>query len=234
VPAAGDSVPLSALWVAPDLRARCIATGRITDPQAWTLRNARALDGAPQRIGIFENLHWQGYPDSFRDMFKAMVVALAERHPECEFAILPHPAGLWSVKFIKTTGLPANLSIINPASRENLGQTGLAALASVDRVLTTPSSVAVDAAQVGLPTIIIAPSEFDVSSYQGLTTVNSAEDASVALFDTKPSELMAGAKAFLAASMLEGADAADRALRIMFQDLGCAAPATKKKAAQVS
>jgi len=221
-------------WVAPDLRARCIATGRITDPLTWTLRHTRALDGAPQRIGIFENLHWQAYPDSFRDMFKAMVVALAERHPECQFAILPHPAGLWSVKFIKTTGLPANLSIINPASREAVGQTGLAALASIDRVLTTPSSVAVDAAQVGLPTIIIAPPELDVSSYQGLKVVHSAEDAASALFDTQPAELMAGAKAFLASSMLEGADAAERALKVMFPGPVPAIARTGKKPLQVN
>jgi hypothetical protein len=92
----------------------------------------------------------------------------------------------------------------------------------------------VDAAHAGLPTIIIAPPEFDVSSSQGLATVHSAEDASAALFDTPPAELMAGAKAFLAASMLEGADAAERALRIMFSGPGPVVARTGKKTLQVN
>ncbi len=206
-------------WVEPSIRARTIATGRITDPSSSTLKNLRPLDRRPERIGIFENLHWSAYPDSFRDAFKAIVIALAERHPETEFVIMPHPAGLWSVKFIKTTGLPTNLITANPASREHLGATGVNTLSSLDRVLTTPSSIAVDAAQIGLPIIILAPEDFDLSLYQGLKIVQSAEEASAALFDTPIDILNAGTKAFLAASMLEATDAAERAVRLMFPGL---------------
>lgn len=206
-------------WVEPSIRERTIATGRITDPSSWTLKNLRPLDKRPERIGIYENLHWSAYPDSFRNDFKAIVFALAERHPETEFVMMPHPAGLWSVKFIKTTELPANLTIANPASREHLGATGVNALASIDRILTTPSSIAVDAAQIGLPAIILAPEDFDLSLYQGLNFVQSAEEASAALFDTPIDILNAGTKAFLAASMLEATDAAERAVRLMFPDL---------------
>jgi glycosyltransferase involved in cell wall biosynthesis len=206
-------------WVDPSIRSRSIATGRITDPSNWTLKNLRPLDRRPERVGIFENLHWSAYPDSFRETFKSMVVALAERHPETEFAIMPHPAGLWSVKFIKTTDLPTNLAIANPASREHLGETGVNALASLDRVLTTPSSIAVDAAQIGLPTILIAPENFDLSLYEGLKRAHTTDEASEALFETPIEILNAGTKAFLAASMLETTDAAERAVRYMFSGL---------------
>ncbi|MBA4226658.1 MAG: hypothetical protein C0456_08495 [Hyphomonas sp.] len=205
-------------WVEPSIRKRSVAIGRITESLATTLQNTRPRDRRPERVGIFENLHWHAYPDSFRDSFKEMVVALAERHPETEFVIFPHPAGLWSVKFIKTTGLPANLSIINPANRDNLGQTGVAALASLDRVLTTPSSVTVDVAQIGLPVTVFAPPEFDVSLYRGLRIVHTVEDASDALFATPVAELSTGMKAFLSAALLDVTDAAERAVQHMFLD----------------
>ncbi|MFN7166892.1 MAG: glycosyltransferase [Pannonibacter sp.] len=210
-------------WVEPSIRQRSIATGRITDPSAKALKNLRSLDRRPERIGIFENLHWSAYSDGFRSAFKTMITALAERHPDTKFVIMPHPAGLWSVKFIKTAGLPTNLTIANPASREHLDETGINALASVDRVLTTPSSIAADAACIGLPAIILAPENFDLSLFQGLKFVRSAEEASAALFDTPIDVLNAGTNAFLAASMLEATDAAERAVRIMFPSMPGAA-----------
>lgn len=206
-------------WVDPSIRDRSIATGRITDTAASALKSQRLLNRSPTRVGIFENLHWSAYSNGFRDSFKAMVVSLAESHPETEFIIMPHPAGLWSVKFIKTTGLPANLTIINPANRENLGTTGVQALASMDRVLTTPSSITVDAAQMGIPAVVVAPEDFDLSLYQGLKSVQTVEEASAALFETPIEILNAGTKAFLAAAMLEAPDAAERAVRYMFPDL---------------
>jgi len=203
-------------WVDPSVRARCVMTGRIAPAAAGPARTTDNWPAVPRKIGIYENLHWSAYSPEFRDAFIGLVHSLAEAHPETTFSIIPHPAGLWSIKFIKAASVPENVELRSPAKRDTFQQTGVSALTEFDRILATPSSIAVDAALAGVPTAIYAPKGFDLSHYSGLQVAGTPAEVEDALFSQSTEKLTEGTRAFLDRAMSREADPAGRALDIMF------------------
>ena len=91
-------------------------------------------------VGVFENLHAERYSEADRAAFVEGFEALAATG--APILLRPHPAGRWS----------AGLAL---ADRSNVtveaGGSGQAAVDASARIVTTPSTVVLDAAQAGRP-----------------------------------------------------------------------------------
>jgi hypothetical protein len=127
-------------------------------------------------VGIFENLHWHRYDDPYREFFLEGVQALAERFPEHVFLIKPHNAGLWLTKRYKgDRPVAPNLVIADPESREWQGYTADQLMGRMSAVITSPSTVALDAARRGL-SVAVVTHKMSLDQYAPLPQIRTAED----------------------------------------------------------
>ena len=102
-------------------------------------------------LGVFENLHWDRYSPVDRDRFREGLLAVARALPKARILLRPHPAGGWA------DGLGHELAqfenITRASAPEARGRPDGAAsiLRGLSRVITTPSTVALDSALAGIP-----------------------------------------------------------------------------------
>jgi len=139
------------------VRARCVAVGC---PKPATVPPA-AMDGLIPNdrpvIGIFENLHWHRYSEAYKNAFLDNVKALARAFPEVFFLLKPHHAGLWlTERYEGDKPVSDNLVIADPAKAPWENYTAGALLGHMDAVITSPSTVALDAARMGLPVAVVS------------------------------------------------------------------------------
>jgi hypothetical protein len=173
-------------WNAPDLlpewldmpvRLRCVGVGRVAFKGAPADRadvEAR-LKLSANTVAVFENLHWQRYDEAYRKGFVERVAALADAIPEHTVLVVPHPAGRWSVKNANGLLRP-NVRILNPADKR-LADIDLATVLSLTKaVITTPSTIAVDAAEEGLPVAIISHGIGEQATYAPIAHLETATD----------------------------------------------------------
>jgi hypothetical protein len=107
-------------------------------------------------IAIFENLHWRRYNDVYRAQFVADLAAVAEALPDQTLLVKPHMGGQWFVRGgAAEKPLPSNIVIADPKSALWRRFTADAFLAHASAVITTPSTVALDAARYGLPVALV-------------------------------------------------------------------------------
>lgn len=139
------------------VRARCVPVGCPKEPWAAAEGVARLLPQAREIVGLFENLHWHRYTEHYRAAFMANVEALIRSFPEVLFVLKPHHAGLWLTRHYEHEK-PAsdNLLIADPQSPEWEHHTAGALMTHMSAVITTPSTVALDAARMGLPVAVVA------------------------------------------------------------------------------
>ena len=107
-------------------------------------------------IAVFENLHWRRYNDAFRDRFVRDLAATAEATPDVNYLVKPHMGGQWFVRGGSNAPLPSNVEIAHPAAPRWRRFTADAFLAHASAVITTPSTIAVDAARYGVPAALVA------------------------------------------------------------------------------
>lgn len=125
-------------------------------------------------IGIFENLHWHRYDDHYRSSFLTSICELAELFPEITILVKPHHAGLWLTKRHKgETPDLSNLLIADPQNPLWEHYTATSLLGHMTAVITTPSTVALDAARASLPTAVFAM-QLDLRSYEPLPLIHSS------------------------------------------------------------
>jgi hypothetical protein len=130
-------------------------------------------------VGVFEYLHWHRYDDDYRAFFIAGVQRLAEAFPEITFLVKPHHAGMWlTSRFSGTAPAAANLVIADPAAPPWESHTAPSLLGRMMAVITTPSTVALDAARRHLPTAVVAKS-LVLSNYAPLPMIVGDEDWAV-------------------------------------------------------
>lgn len=123
-------------------------------------------------IGIFENLHWHRYSDAYREFFLECVYQLAEEFEEYLFLVKPHHAGMWLTSKFKGKKLDSpNLLIADPASAVWERFTAGQLLGFLDAVITTPSTVALDAARMHLPVTVVGY-DLDLGCYEPLKVVS--------------------------------------------------------------
>jgi hypothetical protein len=133
-------------------RRKLAPVGRPAPPGGWGREPAPAFD-----LGVFENLHWERYSDQDRAAFLQGLIAVASALPHLRILLRPHPAGGWADQIGHE--LAPFRNIVRPSAqtaRTSLDG-GAQILRGISRVITTPSTVALDAALAGAPVALAAP-----------------------------------------------------------------------------
>lgn len=108
-------------------------------------------------LGVFENLHWDRYGAAEREAFRSGLLTVARTLPDLKLLVRPHPAGRWSMQLSQELAPFANISLAGPAELQAEPSGGAEAVREVRRVITTPSTVALDAAVGGVPVALATP-----------------------------------------------------------------------------
>ena len=155
---------------------RCISVG--CPKPAWQTPSPELDDLLPRNrkiVGVFENLHWHRYSDAYREFFLESVRRLAEEFPEYVFLVKPHHAGMWlTSKYKGERPNGANILIANPEKAPWERFTAGQLLGRLYGVITTPSTVALDAARVKLPVAVIGH-DLALSYYAPLKVVSTID-----------------------------------------------------------
>ncbi len=151
--------------VRPDIRARLVPVGRPVLP--------RETGDARYDIGLFENLHADCYSDDQRRGFHARAIGLIRHRPDLSFYIRPHPAGPGGAWADLGVGRLANVTLVSPGEAVRSPLSGAVAVAGARRIITTPSTVALDAAVAGRP---VALAFAGGPLYSGLPVLQSEAD----------------------------------------------------------
>ena len=135
-----------------ETRAGLAPVGRPSPVGGWGRDPVATYD-----LGVFENLHWDRYGDADRAGFREGLLAVARALPGARILLRPHPAGGWADQLGHE--LAPFTNIVRPGASEARGRLGGGAeiLRGIARVITTPSTVALDAALCGIPTALASP-----------------------------------------------------------------------------
>lgn len=152
---------------APVIRSRLAHTGRAL-PEV----GACVKPGEQVVIGVFENLHWNLYDEEFRRAFQSNLRQTAAAFPNVQFVVKPHPGGRWMSRFGEKRW-PSNLEIFDPED-DIARYDAFDLIRSLSAVVTTPSTVALDAAWLTKPVSII-PTE-GAELYDGLSRLSDWAD----------------------------------------------------------
>lgn len=161
--------------ILPDTKSRCIPVGCLKEIISTTAK----INLPHQRdylIAIFENLHWHRYSNNYRSRFLKDLETIASQFLDTTFLVKPHHAGKWLTKQYKGEIPRAeNLVIANPAEPQWEPFTAPALMQYADGIITTPSTVALDAARLKRPVSVIGY-DLALPNYQPLPIINGLED----------------------------------------------------------
>jgi hypothetical protein len=160
-------------WVPAETRRRCMSVGLPTMVHHCSAPKMLRRD-KPLTVGIFENLHWLRYSAQYRRFFLEGVHLLLARYPNVQYILRTHPQGRWlEGEDAKPLLQFQNVKVLSTNELEE--DSLLSALASIDAVLTTPSTVAVHAAGLGLPVAVIAH-DLELGRYAPLPLIKNQVD----------------------------------------------------------
>lgn len=127
-------------------------------------------------IGVFENLHWHRYDDAYRAAFMDHVASLARAFPEVTVLVKPHHAGMWLSRHESVGSMACpNLIVADPQDPAWEPYTASQLLHRLAAVITTPSTVALDAARANLPVAMFA-GDMLLPAYEPLTMIRNFQD----------------------------------------------------------
>lgn len=184
-------VPLSELpaETPTETRQKCVAVGcpKFIDSPSLKATIPNGRDGGPL-IAVFENLHWCRYSDTYRQQFLADLEAMAVAYPQITVLVKPHHTGLWLTKRYQGR-VPAadNLIIADPKDPQWEAFTAPALIELADAVITTPSTVAIDAVRAKKPVAVVAY-DMALPNYEPLPLLRSQNDWRSLASDTKHSD----------------------------------------------
>ena len=157
------------------LRPRLVPVGRPTqDVKTTDLRAVFA--GFSRLAAVFENLHWDRYDETYRRRFLDDCAEFAQALPDTAVLIKPHHAGMWSAK--NRSAFPQwgpNLVMADPSDPFWEPFTAPSLIAAADLVITTPSTVALDAALARKPVAVVAYG-MDLPAFSPLPLLQSGAD----------------------------------------------------------
>ena len=189
-------------WVAAETRDKVVPVG---SPKAAPLP-AAAMDlrqGHWARVvGVFENLHWHRFSELYLERALEDLAAAAEARPDTLFLIKPHHAGRWLSRNPGRLAPRPNLVVIDPTDSAWEPHTAPDLIASVDAVLTTPSTVALDAARSGRPVAVLGY-DLELPLYDPLPVVRGLHDLDTFL-GMSPEDALARNESFLDRTVLPG------------------------------
>ncbi len=138
----------------PMMRVRCLAVGTPKPPQATRVELPLRSQGMV--VAVFENLHWERYTDIYRGAFIRDLCEVAAARPAITFLLKPHHAGKYLAKNNHLLAdAPSNIVLADPSVQPWEAYTASAIIGSVDAVITTPSTVALDAARAGCAVAVV-------------------------------------------------------------------------------
>lgn len=158
------------------VRSRCIPVGCPKPSRIDVHPDIRnLLRGEMPIIGVFENLHWHRYDESYRQHVLETVIALAHKFKDHLIVIKPHHAGMWYAKQKERAG-PAEINIVvaDPKDPQWEPYTAGQLLGAMAAVITTPSTVALDAARMGIPVAVLA-FDLNLPNYEPLPLLTSEQ-----------------------------------------------------------
>lgn len=161
--------------ISSSVRDRCVPMGC---PKAVVAPLADLGDLLKNRqvVGVFENLHWHRYDDEYRTAFLRGVDHLAATFPDVLFLVKPHHAGLWlTERYEGARPMASNVLVVDPKDPLWENHTAPSLFGWMQAVLTTPSTVALDAARCGMPVAVVA-GRLDLDNYAPLTLLRKPED----------------------------------------------------------
>lgn len=189
-------------WVSQETRSRLVHLGcpKLQPPPAPKLPS---LDARWQRVvGVFENLHWRRYDDAYRKDLLRDLEQAAAANPSILFLVKPHHAGHWLHLNRGELQDRANVLIIDPTDPVWQPYTAPALIASLSAVITTPSTVAMDAARAGRPVAVLGYN-LDLPLYAPLPIIRARQDWTDFLSAPNDEHLWCN-EAFLARALLPG------------------------------
>jgi hypothetical protein len=134
-----------------ETREKLAPVGRPTPPGGWDRDPVPSFD-----LGVFENLHWERYSHEDRSRFREGLIAVARALPEVRIRLRPHPAGGWADQLGHELAQFKNIHGASAPEARERPEGGLQILRGLSRVITTPSTVALDSALAGLPVALAA------------------------------------------------------------------------------
>ena len=148
-------------------RGKLAHLGRPAPPGGWAADRVPAYD-----LGLFENLHWDRYSEADRIAFREGLLAVARTLPSARILLRPHPAGAWADTLGHELAPFGNISRLQSSEARARLEGGHELLRGISRVITTPSTIALDAALAGVPVALGAPGG---ASYSPLPALADAE-----------------------------------------------------------
>lgn len=158
-----------------ETRLKCVSVGC-----SKYVESSHGISKRPGRrdslIAIFENLHWHRYDSDYRQRFLMDLERSVRDFPDVDFFIKPHPAGKWMTSRYKGP-LPKadNIVIVDHEENRLRDYNGASLLGIADGVITTPSTIALDAARAGRPVAVVGYG-LDLKSYEPLPVIRSLDD----------------------------------------------------------
>jgi len=158
------------------VRARCVPIGLtknydlipVPDLPDWA-RNRRV-------ISVFENLHWDRYSQSYKRKFIHDLKSSAEAFPDYVFILKSHHDERWlASKQDEVALLPGNIVVADPKKSQWQLYTAAGLIKISDLVITTPSTVAVDAALMRKPVSVVGY-DLNLDMYDPLCVLRSLDD----------------------------------------------------------
>ena len=157
-------------------RSKCVPIGCPKPARAAKANLNEQLPPHRTVIGVFENLHWSRYSDSYRAFFLEGVQRLAKEFPDLIFLVKPHHAGMWLTSNFTNDVLRAdNIVIADPKSPLWEPHTASSLMGHVQAVITSPSTVALDASRMELPVAIVAH-DLELPKYEPLPLIRKAPE----------------------------------------------------------
>jgi hypothetical protein len=170
-------------------------------------------------VVVFENLHWSRYSDQYRQHFLQDLAQTALLNPQITFLVKPHHSGLWlTERYQGQVPVADNLIIADPKLAEWEVFTAPALIELADLTITTPSTVAVDAARAGCPVAVVAY-DLALPNFEPLPLLRSAKDwqALVAQANRANAVLLTKGKRFLSDRLIPD-DAIERIIHRIITD----------------
>ncbi len=156
-------------------RVKCLPIGCTKPAHSISVNLSGLLPAEGIIVGVFENLHWNRYTDDYRRFFLDGVQRLATSFPHITFLVKPHHAGVWLTS--RHTGDrpdAPNLIIADPQDPAWEPFTATQLLGHLHAVITSPSTVVLDAARIGLPVAVVAHT-INCDNYTPLFRIKTAD-----------------------------------------------------------
>ena len=189
-------------WVPEETRAKIVPVGNPKAPPAPAAAPGLQLGHWEAIVGVFENLHWHRFSELYLERCLEDLAAAAAARPDTLFLIKPHHAGRWLSRRPERLKPRTNLLVIDPTDSAWEPHTAPALIAAVDRVLTTPSTVALDAARSGRPVAVLGY-DLELPLYAPLPIVRRLEDLD-GFLQADGGEALLRNEAFLKRTVLPG------------------------------